>query len=226
MSVLLGTLNGAFARPIAAAGTHATGVVLADVNGDGKPDPVVMNDAGDLVVLFNEGYGLVRPAGQYAVPAMSSLAAAADLDGDGFPELVFLYGNELGVLVNGGDGTFSAPRVATSPASPRAHRCSGISTAMAGRTSPCSATAIRAWRCSTTSAFPDEPRRSSVRISDPVQPDRPSARRCRPLALAACGRRRGGSLRGMAIDPTIEALGACPRARWITAAETRPTSPR
>jgi hypothetical protein len=103
-------------------GGGAESMVIADLNGDGEPDLVVLNGTGEsngdgsVGVLLGNGDGTFRPAlvydsgGNYATSV-----AVADLNGDGRPDVVVTNyrgasnGDGLvGVLLGNGDGTFQA----------------------------------------------------------------------------------------------------------------------
>jgi hypothetical protein len=101
--------------------------VLADVNGDGKPDVISANEDSDSATIFlndgKGGYGF--PQGGYvgyltpgtiggAANAPWSDFVVADLNGDGFPDLATIevpqsYGApwQLATLINDGTGKFS-----------------------------------------------------------------------------------------------------------------------
>jgi hypothetical protein len=133
VGVLLGKGDGTFksARTYKTGGWQATGLVAADVNGDGKPDLVVANGCttgsiegcgsdirGVVGVLLGNGDGTFQDAqtfdtdGEYAMSV-----AAADVNGDGKLDLVVAnscaagyfskcYKSGVGVLMGNGDGTF------------------------------------------------------------------------------------------------------------------------
>jgi len=104
VSVLLGKGDGTF-QALAiydSGGFGAMSAVVADVNGDGKPDLVVANDSlfssyycgptcarGQAAVLLGNGDGTFQGAVTYDSDAYSSEAVAvADVNGDGKPDLV------------------------------------------------------------------------------------------------------------------------------------------
>jgi hypothetical protein len=126
VSVLLGNGNGTFrlGQAYATGGGYPSSIAIADVNGDGKPDLLAVNEFatcsgscvdGSVGVLLGNGDGTFQPAqtyssgGEYAGPIV-----VADVNGDGKPD--FLVGNYYDgsgysdgtvlVLLGNGDGTF------------------------------------------------------------------------------------------------------------------------
>src|SRR3990170_1092826 len=105
-------------------GTVATSPLVADVDGDGKAE-VVLSEAKPLAAADGSRLGYVLDAtgrAERTVPLRydASVAAIADLDGDGMPEIVFAEGSHsdqpgsLGYrVVHGVDGsaawTFTSP---------------------------------------------------------------------------------------------------------------------
>lgn len=89
---------------------HRPGVLLADVNGDGAVDVILPSSR--TLLFLNDGSGRFHDAtegsGLDALPAMeSSGGAAADLDGDGLPELFLTcHAGQSRMLKNLGGGRF------------------------------------------------------------------------------------------------------------------------
>jgi hypothetical protein len=121
LSVLLNKGDGTFDPAIGySAGYDIGSVAIADVNGDGKADVIVLDQVdsafkhSQLAVLLGNGDGTLGAATIYelTIGGTSALSlAAADLNGDGKPDLVVTdidtKGNGLIiVLLNKGDGTF------------------------------------------------------------------------------------------------------------------------
>ena len=124
-SVYLGNGNGTFqsAKTFVVGSTPQQSQAI-DVNGDGKLDLVVTNsggttptDVGSVAVLLGNGDGTFQPAVQYATGTNPLFTLAADVNGDGKPDLItateinansFSFG--LMVRLNEGGGLFSAPQ--------------------------------------------------------------------------------------------------------------------
>jgi hypothetical protein len=113
--VLLNAGDGSLRAPAGyLAGAHPSSVAIGDLNGDGKPDLVTPNgDArGSVAALDNNGdgsFGAPRYTGSWAG---TSAVAIADVNGDGKPDVLAPhaagYRSAVGVLLNRGDGTFTA----------------------------------------------------------------------------------------------------------------------
>jgi hypothetical protein len=72
------------------AGLEPTALAVADVNRDGRPDLLVGNPFGDILVLLGSGDGTFRPdSGTDRHVAL----AVADLNGDGTQEMVYASQN-------------------------------------------------------------------------------------------------------------------------------------
>jgi hypothetical protein len=117
VSVLLGNGDGTFQPAVsyASGGYHANSVVVADVNGDGKPDLLVANfcsdsaclDYGTIGVLLGNGDGTFQTAMTFQGGGgyVTSLAVA-DVNRDGKPDVVAASSENAAVLLGNGDGTF------------------------------------------------------------------------------------------------------------------------
>jgi hypothetical protein len=115
VSVLLGNGNGTFAAHIdldASAGS-ANSVAVGDLDGDGKPDIVVGKNGTAVRVFINTGGGTFAPAVPYVTGSQPYAIGLADVNGDGFLDIVTanLNSDDMSVLINQGGGTFvvSAP---------------------------------------------------------------------------------------------------------------------
>jgi hypothetical protein len=123
VGVLLGNGDGTF-QPVKKYGSGGvTGIssplVVADVNGDRKPDILVGNwcpnnncstGHGSLGVLLGNGDGTFQPAATYDPgKGVVTSIAVADLNGDGKLDVAFSYG--VGVFLGNGDGTFQPATV-------------------------------------------------------------------------------------------------------------------
>lgn len=92
---------------------YAGAAVLADVNGDGKPDIVTSNWDGSVSILLNKGKGTFGTA--TVIPSVTGSSAAAlatgDFNGDGKLDIVLADFQRVKVvlLLGNGNGTFQSP---------------------------------------------------------------------------------------------------------------------
>lgn len=102
-----------FAAPVHyAGGAWAMDIGVADLNGDGALDVASADfedvDAGAFVWL-NQGDGTFRAASPYLLGQHATSIALGDFNDDDKPELLVGGPDDLSMLLNNGDGTFSAP---------------------------------------------------------------------------------------------------------------------
>lgn len=101
-------------------GNGAFGLLAADVNRDGLRDLVVANELdGTLTRFLKAPGGLGNPA-TFAIGQKPDCIAAADVDGDGFPELLVTLEGESGIALVATDsqGTLTRIGLATSLGGP------------------------------------------------------------------------------------------------------------
>lgn len=112
LNVLMGTGTGQFA-PIHSytADLHVRGVATLDLDGDGFVDVVTANRSeaagGTVSILYNDQQGGLQAASSFDAQGLQETAAeAADMNGDGVPDLVVgaLASQEISVLLGDGSG--------------------------------------------------------------------------------------------------------------------------
>lgn len=98
-------------RSTTSVGTEPSGLILADLNGDGVRDFACCNRQSNTVsVRLGNGNGGFTGSANYAVGSFPQEVVAGDLDGDNDVDLLVAnrVSNTLSILRNIGDGTFSA----------------------------------------------------------------------------------------------------------------------
>jgi hypothetical protein len=110
-ALFLGKGDGTFQPPLYVYGHGALNLTAGDFNGDGNLDLAVLGggNGGDLVVLLGNGNGTFVPGQSipYA-PTSGYNFINADLNGDGYPDLIADNGGSLFTFYLGnGDGTFT-----------------------------------------------------------------------------------------------------------------------
>ncbi len=113
-SVLLGNGDGSFRAPVfyqQSVTGDGSMIVIADFNGDGKPDLAFPAGSGTVAVLLGNGNGTFGAA-SYDYDGGASWIVSADFNGDGKADIVGAlplsggtYGG-IGILLGNGDGTF------------------------------------------------------------------------------------------------------------------------
>ena len=97
---------------------NSGGLSVADLNGDGKLDVVVVNaGCGSIAVMLGNGDGTLRSGTSYNPGGSPCCVAIADANRDGKPDLLVVNSNwngetfvsAVGILQGNGDGTFRAP---------------------------------------------------------------------------------------------------------------------
>jgi uncharacterized repeat protein (TIGR01451 family) len=100
-------------------GTSPSGVVVADFNGDGKPDIAVANTGSSTVsILLGNGDGTFQTAMNFNAGNNPTTVAVGDFNGDGKLDLALFQPGDLqssqagsvSILLGNGDGTFQAPK--------------------------------------------------------------------------------------------------------------------
>jgi hypothetical protein len=114
--VLLGNGNGTFQPAVPyTAGANPVFSLVADINGDGKPDLITSTEldaesfAYGLIVRLNQGGGVFGAAQAIATDFGPTEIGAGDFDGDGKVDLLVAHccgDTQMGYLLGNGNGTF------------------------------------------------------------------------------------------------------------------------
>ena len=97
-----------------AGGVNTDSIAIGDLDGNGKPDLIVVNPSGTVGVLLANGDGTFKPAVTYNSGYSSTSGAVADVDSDGKPDVLVtnscVAANDctrgtISVLLGNGDGT-------------------------------------------------------------------------------------------------------------------------
>ena len=88
-------------------------MVVADFNGDGKPDLAAVDSNGNVIVLLGNGNGTFQPPTTVLAGVHAGPLAVGDFNGDGKPDLAVVEFNfnlktpdSVQILLGNGDGTF------------------------------------------------------------------------------------------------------------------------
>jgi Bacterial Ig-like domain (group 3)/FG-GAP-like repeat len=109
VSVLLGNGDGSFqAQQPYPIGVEPIAVAVGDFNSDGAPDLAVVDFAGSLIVLLNNGDGTFTPERQTFPAGTEPMAiVVGDFNGDGNLDVAVVgHFSQVQVLLGNGDGTF------------------------------------------------------------------------------------------------------------------------
>ncbi len=125
LNIFFGGGNGSFQlQKTYPSGNQAATVAVGDLNGDGKPDVVVVdagvagatNIPGAVYVFLNDGQGGFLSPKSYVAGTLPITVSVADVNGDGKMDLVAAtedqnIGFHLAILLNNGNGTFQAAKL-------------------------------------------------------------------------------------------------------------------
>jgi FG-GAP-like repeat len=111
VSILLGNGDGTFQKPLRFSVPSPIGIAVGDMNGDGKPDLVIVESGGTgnslLAVFLGNGDGTFRQAGTGQLGIYSANVTVADFNGDGHLDVAVAnrgFNKPGSVMVFFGDG--------------------------------------------------------------------------------------------------------------------------
>jgi Bacterial Ig-like domain (group 3)/FG-GAP-like repeat len=114
MSVLVGNGDGTFAAPVNyGTAVQPNAAIIADFNGDGKPDVAVTDQVTNAVhILLGNGDGTFQNSIDYQIGLAPEGIAVADFNGDGYPDVATPNSgsNDASILLGNGNGTFRGAR--------------------------------------------------------------------------------------------------------------------
>ena len=87
-------------------------ILAADFNGDGKLDLLTLDQYGDMYIMVGRGDGTFAypPTLITSSPVgCGTFVQLSDFNADGTPDIAFCTGDEIGILIGNGDGTFQPP---------------------------------------------------------------------------------------------------------------------
>uniref|UniRef100_Q02BD5 Conserved repeat domain n=1 Tax=Solibacter usitatus (strain Ellin6076) TaxID=234267 RepID=Q02BD5_SOLUE len=109
VNILLGKGDGSFLAPLTNNSGWANFMVLADLNGDGRPDLVGMDGAASAYILLSNGNGTFQPVQHLTLNSVGPPdgLAVGDFNGDGRADLaVSNFGGGVQLFAGNGNGTF------------------------------------------------------------------------------------------------------------------------
>lgn len=114
LKVMLGRGDGTFLAPVAYAtgSDQAKTLAIADFNGDGWPDVAVGDSGGDIALFLGSGDGSLVAPTHFSGPAQSQKLFAADYNGDGQVDLLFVpqeNDKRRFMVMLGAGGSFASP---------------------------------------------------------------------------------------------------------------------
>lgn len=114
MSVMVGNGDGTFAAPVSyGKAVQPCAAIIADFNGDGKPDVAVVDQATNAVhIQLGNGDGTFQSSIDYRVGLIPQGIGVADFNGDGNVDLATpnSESNDASILLGNGHGAFQGAR--------------------------------------------------------------------------------------------------------------------